>query len=63
MNLEIILSSITVSYLSLFVFQKVFLKKGITDKINSRSSHSSIATRNGGIAIFLSVFIISSISY
>ena len=63
MNLEIILSSITVSYLSLFFFQKLFLKKGITDKINSRSSHLSTATRNGGIAVFLSVFIISSISY
>ena len=63
MNFEIILSSITISCLSLFFFQKVFLKKGITDKINIRSSHSAISTRNGGIAIFLSVLIISSISY
>ena len=38
-------------------------KKNIVDNIKLRSSHSSIATRNGGVSIFSSIFIISSLFY
>jgi UDP-N-acetylmuramyl pentapeptide phosphotransferase/UDP-N-acetylglucosamine-1-phosphate transferase len=39
------------------------IKKNIVDNIKLRSSHSSIATRNGGVSIFSSIFIISSLFY
>ncbi len=59
----LIISSIFLSSLSIYFFQKVFLKKNIIDKINDRSSHKVVATRSGGIAIFSSLFIISTFNY
>ena len=44
-------------------FQLFFLKNNIIDEIKIRSSHKTIATRSGGIAIFLSVFLISIFNY
>ncbi len=44
-------------------FQLFFLRKNIIDEIKIRSSHKTIATRSGGIAIFLSVFLISIFNY
>ena len=38
-------------------------KNNIVDNIKLRSSHNSIATRNGGVSIFSSIFIISSLFY
>ncbi|MAD11218.1 MAG: hypothetical protein CMC04_00655 [Flavobacteriaceae bacterium] len=63
MKPEIIISSILICFFSLYFFQKLFLKKGILDNINFRSSHTSEATRNGGIGIFLSVLSISIVFY
>ena len=49
--------------MSLKFFQFFFLKKNIIDEIKIRSSHKTIATRSGGIAIFLSVFLVSIFNY
>jgi UDP-GlcNAc:undecaprenyl-phosphate/decaprenyl-phosphate GlcNAc-1-phosphate transferase len=51
------------SFCLIYVIQKIFISKNITDKIISRSSHSSLATRSGGLSIFLTVFIISCYYY
>ena len=45
------------------IFSTFFLRKNIIDEIKIRSSHKTIATRSGGIAIFLSVFLISIFNY
>jgi UDP-N-acetylmuramyl pentapeptide phosphotransferase/UDP-N-acetylglucosamine-1-phosphate transferase len=39
------------------------LKKKFIDLINKRSSHNVISTRSGGLAIFISIFIICIFSY
>jgi len=62
-SILLIISSIALSALFIIFFQKIFVKKNIVDKINDRSSHSVKATRSGGIAIFSTLFIISTISY
>ncbi|MDA8547677.1 undecaprenyl/decaprenyl-phosphate alpha-N-acetylglucosaminyl 1-phosphate transferase [Flavobacteriaceae bacterium] len=58
-----ILFSFAFSLTLLIASQKIFLSKNIVDKINDRSSHSSISTRSGGISIFLTLFIISCYFY
>ena len=63
MDTIFILSSFAVSLTLLIASQKIFLSKNIVDKINDRSSHSSISTRSGGISIFLTLFIISCYFY
>lgn len=63
MKPEIIISSLLLSSLFLYFFQKIFLKRGYTDKINIRSSHSTLATRNGGIAVYFSILIVSTFFY
>ena len=60
-NLAII--SFCLSLPILILSQKYFLKKKYIDQIISRSSHSSIATRSGGISIFTTLFILSIIFY
>ena len=55
--------SIILSILSIVFFQKIFIKKNIIDKVNDRSSHKVVATRSGGIAVFTSLFIISTLNY
>jgi len=62
-SLLLIISCILVSVLFIVFFQKLFFQKNIIDKINNRSSHSVIATRSGGIAIFSTLFIISALNY
>ena len=51
------------SIISLYYCQKYFLKQNIIDKINIRSSHDSIATRSGGLSVFLTLIIISIYYY
>jgi len=63
MKYLLIIASIILSSTIICFIQRAFLRKGILDKINSRSSHSVTATRSGGISVFLAVFTISSISY
>ena len=63
MVIPIILSSFFLSILTYYYCQKIFLKKKIFDKINLRSSHNSIATRSGGLSVFLVLMIISIYFY
>ncbi len=62
-TLLLISSSIILSSLLIVFFQKLFFKKNIIDKINDRSSHNVVSTRSGGIAIFSSLFIVSTFNY
>lgn len=59
----IFLSALLVSALLNMFFQREFIKRGILDKINSRSSHQSVATRSGGSSLFSSLLIISIFFY
>ena len=59
----IFLSALLVSALLNIFFQREFIKRGILDKINSRSSHQSVATRSGGSSLFSSLLIISIFFY
>ena len=63
MVIPIIISSFFLSILTYYYFQKIFFKKKIFDKINLRSSHNSIATRSGGLSVFLVLMIISIYFY
>jgi len=63
MNITLVLIYFVLVFLSLFIFNKKFLKKNLVDKITSRSSHKTISTRSGGISIFLILFLISLYSY
>ena len=63
METIILISSSILSFLLIFFTQKRFLKNKMTVKINDRSSHNVLATGNGGLAIFLTLFIISSLNY
>tara|TARA_B100000963_G_scaffold213021_1_gene185666 strand:+ start:23071 stop:24012 length:942 start_codon:yes stop_codon:yes gene_type:complete len=51
------------TFILLKVFQSIFLSENIKDRINNRSSHKVIATRSGGLAIIISIFIISTVYY
>jgi len=57
------ISAFFLSITSAYFSQKYFLKYNIVDKINSRSSHDSIATRSGGLSIFFVLMIISIYYY
>ena len=59
MAIGIFFASTILTVIALVISQKIFIRRNIIDKINPRSSHSVTATRNGGIAIFTSVFCIS----
>ena len=43
--------------------QKFFIRKKIFDKINIRSSHKTLATRSGGLPIYITLTIISVFFY
>ena len=62
-SILLIISSISLSTLFIFFFQRLFIQKNIIDKINDRSSHNVRATRSGGLAMYCTLFIISSINY
>jgi len=57
------LVTLILSSIMIVISQKIFLKKKIIDIINDRSSHASIAIRSGGIAIFSTLFLISTSNY
>ena len=63
MSIPLIASSIMLSIFLSITMQRYFLKKNIVDSIKERSSHVSLATRSGGISIFLSIFLISIFYY
>ena len=63
LNLLILLASSIVSFFLVHFIQKKFLAKGLLDNINFRSSHKVIATRSGGLPIFILVFSVSLYNY
>ena len=63
MDNSLIIISFCLSIPVLIITQRFFLKRKYTDKIISRSSHKSIATRSGGVSIFLILFLISLYFY
>ena len=62
MTLPIVISSFFLSILVLYFSQKIFLKQKIFDEINLRSSHNSVATRSGGLSLYI-VLILTSIYF
>ena len=58
-----ILITMFISTMLILIFQKIFISKKYIDEITGRSSHNVIATRSGGIAIYVSIFIISVFYY
>lgn len=63
MNVTLFVIVIVLSSILHFSIQKVFIYYKRFDDFNHRSSHKTLATRTGGIGIFLSVFIISLYYY
>ena len=59
----LIIVIICLSFFLLHISQKVFINKKIIDKVKQRSSHSTVATRSGGLSVFLTIFIISCYFY
>ena len=55
--------SFILSCFTIILSQRYFLQNNYIDKINNRSSHSSVATRTGGIALFSTLFLISLYFY
>ena len=63
MLFSVLIFSFLSSILINFIIQRKFLSNGLVDKINHRSSHKVIATRSGGLSLFILVFLISSYNY
>tara|TARA_Y100000591_G_scaffold280055_1_gene259005 strand:- start:1244 stop:2176 length:933 start_codon:yes stop_codon:yes gene_type:complete len=63
MTAIVIVSSVILSIICLYSYQRLFILKNRITLINERSSHNSLATSSGGVAIFTSIFIISCILY
>tara|TARA_B100000886_G_scaffold155812_1_gene106091 strand:- start:425 stop:1366 length:942 start_codon:yes stop_codon:yes gene_type:complete len=63
MDFRLAISALSLSFLMILIFQNFFLKKSIIDDIKNRSSHNTIATRSGGLAIFSTIFLISIFNY
>jgi len=63
MDLMLISVSFILSCFTIILSQRYFLQNNYIDKINNRSSHSSVATRTGGIALFSTLFLISLYFY
>lgn len=55
--------TLCLSFILLHTCQKIFINKKVVDQIKSRSSHSSVATRSGGLSVFLSIFLTSCYFY
>lgn len=63
MDLPLLLSSLGLSTLLHFGIQRVFIYYNKFDAFNHRSSHKTLATRTGGIGIFISLLLISLFYY
>jgi len=59
----IVISSIFLSFSTIYFVSRVFSKKNILDKINDRSSYDTVACRIGGVYLFTSVFLLSVFYY
>ena len=63
MDLMLISVSFILSCFTIYLSHKYFLQNNYIDKVNNRSSHSSIATRTGGVSLFSTLFLISVYFY
>ena len=63
MEVSILLATFIIASALHYGVQKLFINYKRFDDFNHRSSHKTLATRTGGIGIFLSVFIISLYYY
>jgi UDP-N-acetylmuramyl pentapeptide phosphotransferase/UDP-N-acetylglucosamine-1-phosphate transferase len=63
MEVTILIATFIIASTLHFGVQKLFINYKRFDDFNHRSSHKTLATRTGGIGIFLSVFIISLYFY
>ena len=63
MEVTILIATFIIASILHFGVQKLFIYYKRFDDFNHRSSHQTLATRTGGIGIFLSVFIISLYYY
>ena len=63
MDLLLIFVSFILSCFTIILSQKYFLRNNYIDTINNRSSHSSVATRTGGVSLFSTLFLISVYFY
>ena len=59
MNIDLLLFCLLLSFFLHFVIQKTFIYFKKFDDFNYRSSHKTLATRTGGIGIFITLLIIS----
>ena len=57
------LFNLVLSTFIILITQKFFLKKGLTEGVVNRSSHSKIATPSGGTSIFICILIYTSYYY
>ena len=55
--------SFLISLTVIFISQRYFIKKNRFDIVNYRSSHDSLATRNGGLSVFTTIVIITFYLY
>ena len=60
---ETALATLILSTFFLISFNLLYIKNKITDPINNRSSHRTLATRSGGISFFVCLFTISFYFY
>ena len=63
MEVSVVITTFIIASTLHFRVQKLFIYYKRFDDFNHRSSHKTLATRTGGIGIFLSVFIISLYYY
>ena len=59
--LLLMVASLASYFLNEYIYA-VFSKNNIVDPIKNRSSHNSIATRSGGLAVFLSICVCMAIA-
>ena len=63
MNFSLLITALSLGSLLHFGIQKVFIYYKKFDDFNHRSSHKTLATRTGGIGIFLTLLLISLFYY
>ena len=63
MNVSIIILVFITATALFYATQKLFISRKSFDEINHRSSHKTDATKNGGIVVFLTLFIFSLFFY
>ena len=63
MDIQVFLFGIILSVFLHYVIQRFFIHFKKFDDFNFRSSHSTLATRTGGIGVFFTLLIISLFFY